>query len=143
MISNPAAASGSMYVLLNATPPASVAAPAAVTEFPGTSRRTKVDLSRSLESRQAARVSGAWAAGTKVAIQYSLDEASWFYMAGTASGSAPTAPEFLSGAAVATIETAYSTIPTAARTSVFLRGVTLDGDAVTTGATGSLALQTR
>lgn len=128
---------------LNSTTTGSAAAAAAVTEWPGVSRRIKLDLTNALQARVLCRVSTPWSAATKVAIQWSTDEATWFYLSGTPSGSAPAASEYVSGAAVATIPSAWNTLPQAARADVFLRGVTLDGDAATAGAGGTLAIQAR
>lgn len=130
-------------VVLNSTTTGSAAAAAAVTEWPGISRRHRVDLSGARQARVCCRVSTPWSAATKVAIQYSADEVTWFYLSGTASGSAPAATEYLSGAAAGTLVTAWNTLPVAAKADVFVRGVTLDGDAATAGAGGTLALQVR
>lgn len=133
-----------MSVTLNSTTTGSAVAPAAVTEWPGTSRRHRVDLSSVNQARVCCRVSSAWGgASVKVAIQWSTDETSWFYLSGTASGSAPAATEYAAGNAVATVVSQWNTLPAAARADVFLRGVTLDGDNTTSGAGGTLSLQTR
>jgi hypothetical protein len=129
--------------VLNSTTTGSAAATLAVAEWPGSSRRHKVDLSGAKQARVICRVSTPWSAATKVAIQWSTDEVTWFYLSGTANGSAPIAAEYVSGAATATLASAWNTLPAAAKADVVIRGVTLDGDGTTAGAGGTLSLQFR
>jgi hypothetical protein len=140
---NPGSVSSGFVVTLNSTTTSSAVAPVAVTEFPGSSRRHRIDLSRITQGMIEAAVSSAWNASCKVSIQLSLDGVTWVYLSGTASGSAPVASEYVSGAVADTVSSDWNTIPTTYRTLVYVRGVTLDGDNTDTGAAGTLALQVR
>jgi hypothetical protein len=133
-----------LVVPLNSTTTGSAVAPAAVTEWPGISRRHRVDLTGFHQARFCCRISSPWGgAAAKVALQYSTDEAAWFYLAGTASGSAPAAGEYIAGNAAGTLVSQWVNLPAAARGDVVIRGVTLDGDNTTNGAGGTLALHAR
>jgi hypothetical protein len=129
---------------VNAT---AAAIPAGVTE--GTTgasssvRRVRFNFAGYTQWRLAGRIATASAAGTKAAVQWSLDEVTWKYLDDVTSGSAPGASAYLSLAAIATPVTSFLSIPAAARADVFLRCVTLDGDGATTGSMGHLAVQAK
>lgn len=134
-------------LVLNTANAAAAAIPAAVQEGFGVAsvfRRQLVDLSLGpSEWRCSFQVTTAASAGAKAAVQYSLDNGStWKYLDGVASGSAPTGG-YVSMAAAVPVASAWVTIPSAAKTNVWVRPVTVDGDGVTTGMTSVVALQWR
>lgn len=117
--------------------------PAAVTEvqISGTTdaRRMIVDLTNARKFSFVVAVGVVGNAGSKIAPQFSINGGTnWFYLSsGVASGSAPTAPDFLSLAALGIITGGFQTLVTTARvTSVLLRLVTLDGDGAADPVTG-------
>lgn len=138
---------GTSTVTLNTTPATASAIPAATTE--GTSgvqnaanlRRGRKNLTSNRRWRIVARVSTASSAGAKIAFQWSLDQATWVWADGVASGSAPGADAYVSMAAAVALSSNWISIPSAARTDVWLRAVTFDGDGVTTGAVGQLFIE--
>lgn len=140
-------ASVPQVVTLNSSPGTAAAIPAAVTEgivgTASTARRCKVDLSNATQARLSIRVSTASSSGAKWAVQLSADESTWKYLQGTASGSAPSADDFVAGNAVATATTGWVTLGAGLNADVTARIVSLDGDGATTGAVGQVTLQVR
>lgn len=136
-------------IVLNTINPTPAAIPATVVEGVSgsvvTARRLKVDLTGYTEWRITGKVTAASSAGAKFAIQWSPDDASWKYIDGVASGSAPGANAYVPMNAAAALPTATTVIPipVAARGDMYLRCVTLDGDGATTGAMGEVTLQVR
>lgn len=133
---------------MNSAPIAAAAIPAATTEgFSGSGtasnqRRVRKNLTANSRWRIVARVSGAASAGAKVSFQWSLDQTTWFWSDGTASGSAPGADAYVSMAAAVALSSSWIPIPLAARADVWVRGVTLDGDGATTGTTAQFIIET-
>jgi hypothetical protein len=110
---------------------------AALTEYNGqTHRRTKFDLTQFTQARVLTQVETAGNAGAEVRVQYSTDESAWSYLdnsAGPASDIQNTGVE----------TDGYVTITQAARTDVFLRAVTIGGDAASDPVIGAIHLQVR
>lgn len=134
-------------VVLNTANASPVAIPAAVQEGFGSAsalRRHTLDLSRGpTQWRSSFHVTTLSSAAAKAAIQYSIDSGTtWKYLDGTASGSAPTGG-YVSMAATGPTASAWVTIPAEARTNIWVRPVTVDGDGVTTGMTSVVSLQWR
>lgn len=135
-------------ITLNTTAGTAAAIPAAVTEgvvgTVSTVRRCKVDLSNATQGRMSIRVStGTALAGQKWGVQYSADESTWFWIKGTASATTPTTDEYVSGEVGATLTTAWVNLPAGAKADVFLRIVSVDGNASATGAVGQVTLQAK
>jgi hypothetical protein len=134
-------------IVLNTANGTAAAIPAAVQEGFGAAsvlRRQIVDFSQGpSEWRCSFHVTTPASAGAKAAIQYSINGGgAWKYLNGVASGSAPTGG-FVSMAASGPVASPWGMIPSEAKTSVWVRPVTVDGDGVTTGMTSVVALQWR
>lgn len=134
-------------VVLNTANGSPTAIPAAVQEGFGIAsllRRQALDLSRGpTQWRSSFHVTTLSSAAAKAAIQYSIDNGTtWKYLDGVASGSAPTGG-YVSMAATGPVASAWVTIPNEAKTNIWVRPVTVDGDGVTTGMTSVVSLQWR
>lgn len=120
---------------------------AAVTEvqIAGTTNRlrTIMDLTNARTFDFVVGVGTVGNAGSKMAPQYSLNGGTnWFYLSsGVASGSAPTAADFVSLAVSDTVAISGQTVHVNARVaSVLLRLVTLDGDGAADPVTGMITM---
>lgn len=110
--------------------------PEALTEFLGSPYyfRTKVNLTHCLYARIVVRVTTAGAETSKIRLQYSTDESTWYYL------------DNLNGPTVAidatgTIVSNYVTMHTNAKADVFLRLIGLDGDGGSTPYFGMIVAQ--
>jgi hypothetical protein len=141
-------ARGTASLVLNTAPLAAAAIPAAVTEGVSGSgtvaniRRGRKNLTNHRRWRIVARISTASSASAKASFQWSLDQTTWVWSDGTASGSAPGADAYVSMAATVTLSSNWIPIPAAARTDVWVRTVTLDGDGATTGSIALFVIET-
>lgn len=112
-----------------------------------TGRRMKMDLTNATQARLTCRVSTVASTGTKLAAQYSTDETSWFFLSGTASGSAPAASDYvlIDGTASTTNVTvlAWANLQSAAKADVFWRLVTVGGDGAADPVLASITFQVR
>lgn len=138
---------GTSSLVMNSAPIAAAAIPAATTEGLAGSgtvsnlRRARKNLTANSRWRIVARISTASSASAKVAFQWSLDQSTWFWSDGTASGSAPGANAYVSMAAAVALSSTWIPIPLAARADVWVRGVTLDGDGATAGTTAQFIIE--
>lgn len=107
--------------------------PAALTElFGATNHRTQIDFTDVTDVTFVVNVQTAGVAGSKLRVQYSLDESSWAYLDGV---SGPSVAIDATGVEVATV-----TIEAAAQALVFLRVVGIDGDAAGDPVFGNILL---
>lgn len=138
---------GTSSLVLNTAQQTAAAIPAATTEglagsgSVGNQRRGKKNLVANRRWRIVARISTASSAGAKTSFQWSLDQATWVWPDGVASGSAPSADAYVSMAALALLSSNWIAIPTAARADVWVRAVTFDGDGATTGASSLFMIE--
>lgn len=103
--------------------------PAAQTEYPGgTVKRRKIDLSAFREVCLAVTLSVAGATGSKVGLQYSLDNSTWVYLDGSADGNLVAQTPQIAVDSTTPALSSWVTIDPAARTVVFLRAVGIGGD---------------
>lgn len=139
---------GTSSIVLNTAPLAAAAIPAVATEgVSGSStianiRRGRKNVTANKRWRLVARISTASSAAAKASFQWSLDQSTWAWPDGVASGSAPGADAYVSMAATGTFSSNWLSIPAAARADVWLRAMTLDGDGATTGSVAQFIIET-
>lgn len=117
---------------------------AAITEIPaGAGARNRADLSNTTQIRVVAGVTTASAAGAVLAVQYSLDNGStWVFSDGGSSYTSGVSAA-ASLAATGTIGGTWRTVPTAMKTDVVLRLVTVNGDGAADPVVGRMDVQVR
>src|SRR5688500_6168729 len=107
-------------IALNTAAVSATAIPAALTEGRSGSgssanqRRSRVLVQSARRWRMTSRTSAAASASAKAAVQWSPDNANWFWLDGVASATAPAANTYASMASTAITSTAWQTIPVAA-----------------------------
>lgn len=104
----------------------------------------KKDLTAATDCRISVRVLSA-AIDCKVAVQYATDGATWKWIDGTASASAPPANTYVQTGTTAstTVVSAWLAVATAMAADVHLRLVTRDGDAASSVTLGLIAVEFR
>lgn len=119
--------------------------PAASTELVGaTTSRVQHDMSGCQQMRLAANIITAGFAGSKLSVQYSLDDgATWFFMDGTADGDVGAETPQIVLTSTGYVKSAWMTIAAAARTDVLLRIVGDDGNGVASPAFARIRAECR
>jgi hypothetical protein len=110
--------------------------PAALTEL-GTAMRMKIDLSNCVSYRIQAQQSTAGLAGTDINLQYSTDQVNWYAVDSAAAG------ELDIGTGTGLKTGGWADIVTAAKSEVFIRLVTKQGDGIVDPAFRRIVLQLR
>jgi hypothetical protein len=109
--------------------------PAALTEI-STAYRTKYDLSKCGQIRLTLAVKTIGSTNSEVRIQYSTDDTNWNYLDGS---TGPAVNIFTTG----TKASSWATLVSGAKADVYLRAVTINGDATASPVIGNVTLQAR
>ncbi len=108
--------------------------PLALTEFNAkTNRRIKADLSNMIQARFIVNVETAGFSTSTLAVQYSTDQVSWFFLDGS---SGPSVPANTTGLKISS----FIDIVQVAKTDVFLRVIGRGGNGIIDPAFGTIVL---